>query len=104
MNGKTFQAAETQIILKTSAGPVERFAAEELRRALREISGSAPPVQTEGKPGGFSIELETLGYISIYPVFAMAGASQVGMGLAVVLLASGMAENKLRNKESSGKP
>ena len=60
MNGKTFQAAETQIILKTSAGPVERFAAEELRRALREISGSAPPVQTEGKPGGFSIELETL--------------------------------------------
>ena len=60
MNGKTFQAAETQIILKTSAGPVERFAAEELRRALREISGSAPPIQTEGKPGGFSIELETL--------------------------------------------
>ena len=50
----------------------------------------------------YSIELETLGYISIYPVFAMAGASQVGMGLAVVLLASGMAENKLRNTAACG--
>ena len=50
----------------------------------------------------YSIELETLGYISIYPVFAMAGASQVGMGLAVVLLASGAAYNKLRHTAACG--
>ena len=44
----------------------------------------------------YPIELEKVGFITLYPVFAMAGASQVGVGFAIYLLSK-----KAGNRELS---
>lgn len=43
----------------------------------------------------YPIQLEKYGYITLYPVFAMAGAGQVGAGIAVWLMAKHIENNRL---------
>lgn len=57
------------------------------------------PINAAGLQHGiialYPIELEKYGYISLYPVFAMAGAGQVGSALAVALRAKAQHNDKL---------
>ena len=50
----------------------------------------------------YLVQLEESGSISLYPVLAMAGASQVGMAVAVMLKSGKAGRNDLRNIAASG--
>lgn len=50
----------------------------------------------------YAMELGTKGYISLYPVFAMAGASQVGMGIAMYCKARRVHDDALQGIAASG--
>lgn len=45
----------------------------------------------------YSIQLESMGYVTLFPTLAMAGAGQVGAGIALLLMAV-----KIRNKRFAG--
>ena len=57
------------------------------------------PINVSGLQYGiialYPIQLEKFGYITLYPVFAMAGAGQVGAGLAIWLLAKRVKNDRL---------